>query len=165
MNNCKQCGCETKNAKFCSRSCSATFNNAGVRRHKGDTPKCVDCGVVIDKRSTRCGSCYAKTLHLGDMTLKEARNEKHANNGGGVNALVRYRARKIVLMRPQICVRCGYDKHVEAAHIKAISDFDENTLISEINSDDNLISLCPNCHWEFDYGDLTLEEINNSPVD
>jgi len=35
-------------------------------------------------------------------------------------------------------------------HIKAVSDFDENTPIVIINSIDNLMALCPNCHWEFD---------------
>lgn len=32
------------------------------------------------------------------------------------------------------CAICGYDKHVEIAHIKAVSDFDDSALISEINS-------------------------------
>ena len=48
------------------------------------------------------------------------------------------------------CIVCGYDKHYEVAHIKAVSDFDDNALISEINSINNLIALCPNHHWEYD---------------
>ena len=51
---------------------------------------------------------------------------------------------------------CGYDKHVEIAHIKAVSDFDDSSLISEINHPDNLIGLCPNHHWEYDNGLLKL---------
>lgn len=54
------------------------------------------------------------------------------------------------------CAICGYDKHVEIAHIKPVSEFDDNTLISEINSIDNLIALCPNHHWEFDHGILKI---------
>ena len=54
------------------------------------------------------------------------------------------------------CAICGYDKHVEIAHIKAVSDFDDSALISEINSKDNLIALCPNHHWEYDHGLLKL---------
>ncbi len=164
MNKCKHCGADTKNARFCSRSCSASYNNAGVRRHQGESTKCVDCDVVIQKGSTRCKTCHGKTFHYGDMTLLEARNEKHLNNGGGVNALVRYRARKFMLDNYTECVRCGYDKHIEAAHVKPIADFDENALISEINNSENIIALCPNCHWEFDYGELTLDEIN-APLD
>ena len=48
------------------------------------------------------------------------------------------------------CANCGYDKHVELAHIKAVADFDDDTLLSVVNSPDNVLSLCPNCHWEFD---------------
>lgn len=48
------------------------------------------------------------------------------------------------------CLICGYDKHVEVAHIKAVAEFDDNATIGEINSINNLIGLCPNHHWEFD---------------
>lgn len=54
------------------------------------------------------------------------------------------------------CIICGYDKHVEIAHIKAVSEFEDNALISEINHPDNLIGLCPNHHWEYDNGLLKL---------
>lgn len=54
------------------------------------------------------------------------------------------------------CHICGYDKHVEVAHIKAVSEFSDDTLISEINSIDNLIGLCPNHHWEYDNGILKI---------
>ena len=58
--------------------------------------------------------------------------------------------------KPKQCIICGYDKHYEVAHIKAVSDFDGTALISEINNIDNLIALCPNHHWEYDNGLLTL---------
>ena len=48
------------------------------------------------------------------------------------------------------CAHCGYDKHVELAHIKDIASFPDDALLSEVNSEDNIIQLCPNCHWEFD---------------
>ena len=54
------------------------------------------------------------------------------------------------------CFVCGYDKHVEIAHIKAVSDFSGESLISEINNIDNLIALCPNHHWEYDHGLLDI---------
>lgn len=44
------------------------------------------------------------------------------------------------------CAICGYDKHVEIAHIKPVSDFADSCTIAEINSIDNLIALCPNHH-------------------
>lgn len=58
--------------------------------------------------------------------------------------------------KPCKCAICGYDKHIEIAHIKAVSEFDDSVTIAEINSIDNLIALCPNHHWEYDNGILTL---------
>ena len=60
--------------------------------------------------------------------------------------------------KPKKCIICGYDKHYEVAHIKAVSDFDDNTLISEINDISNLIALCPNHHWEYDNTNLDILE-------
>lgn len=59
--------------------------------------------------------------------------------------------------KPKKCIICGYDKHYEVAHIVAVSDFDDDTLISEINDINNLIALCPNHHWEYDNTDFDVE--------
>ena len=48
------------------------------------------------------------------------------------------------------CFICGYDKHVELCHIKPISEFPPETLVSEVNDISNVVQLCRNCHWEFD---------------
>lgn len=53
--------------------------------------------------------------------------------------------------KPKQCIICEYNKHYEVAHIKAVSEFDDNILISEINNIDNLIALCPNHHWEYQH--------------
>lgn len=58
------------------------------------------------------------------------------------------------------CYLCGYNNHIEIAHIKAVSNFPENTLISEINNLYNLIPLCPNHHWEFDHNKLSEENLD-----
>ena len=61
------------------------------------------------------------------------------------------------------CAKCGYDKHVELCHIKDIANFDDDSLLSEVNSRNNIIQLCPNCHWEFDngYRDNFIELLKN----
>jgi len=51
------------------------------------------------------------------------------------------------------CQKCGYDKHVEVCHIKPISAFNLEDSIEQVNSWDNLLILCPNCHWEHDNAD------------
>lgn len=64
--------------------------------------------------------------------------------------------------KEECCVNCGYSKHVELAHIKSISEFSVDSTVWECNKPDNVTFLCPNCHWELDYGDLTIEEIFQS---
>ena len=55
------------------------------------------------------------------------------------------------------CAICGYNKHIEIAHIKSVSSFNDEATIGEINSIDNLIALCPTHHWEYDNGLFNLK--------
>ena len=66
--------------------------------------------------------------------------------------------------KPKQCICCNYDKHYEVAHIKAVSDFNDDTLISEINDIDNLIALCPNHHWEYDNTDFDITPYLNEAI-
>lgn len=82
------------------------------------------------------------------MSLKEAMYIDSYRSS--VYAKIRTRARDKCKKKDQKCEKCGYDKHVEVCHVKSISLFSLDSLISEINDDSNLKILCPNCHWEFD---------------
>jgi len=151
MNSCLKCGKETK-TKFCSRSCSASFNNR-VKPKRKPEHKCIDCGKSINAKRSRCREHYLQWLNLKevkDVTLSEAIYDKHHKSSA--YALVRTRARAIAKkLGLDTCELCGYNKHVEIAHKKAISTFEGDTLISVINSKENLMALCPNCHWEYDH--------------
>jgi 5-methylcytosine-specific restriction endonuclease McrA len=57
---------------------------------------------------------------------------------------------------PYRCRHCGYDKYIEVCHKRSLASFPDDTPISVVNSLDNLIGLCRNCHWEFDHGLLQL---------
>ena len=57
---------------------------------------------------------------------------------------------------PCRCVHCGYDKHIEVSHRRALTSFPLGTPIGVVNSLDNLVGLCPNHQWEFDHGLLQL---------
>ena len=146
---CVTCGKQHNNPKFCSRSCAAKWTNVHYpKKQKIRVDKsCEVCGVSIDYRSKRCIKCSS---FLGDMTLKEAIYEKHHRSSA--YALVRTRARsEAKKYNMNTCEKCGYNKHVEIAHKKGISTFEGNTLISVINARENLMALCPNCHWEYDH--------------
>ncbi len=60
------------------------------------------------------------------------------------------------------CLICGYNKHIDICHIKPISSYSKDTVLSEINSLDNLVALCRNCHWEFDHN--LMEEKNREKI-
>ena len=64
---------------------------------------------------------------------------------------------------PRRCAICGYDKHVDVAHIRRVSSFSDETLIGEINSMTNLMPLCPNHHWEFDHDLLEFDNGFDEP--
>ena len=71
-------------------------------------------------------------------------------------------ARRVLKQSLASCLVCGYDFAVEAAHIKPVKSFSEDTLVRDMNKQDNLLPLCPNHHLEFDRGKLSLEQILNS---
>lgn len=105
------------------------------------------CGKKKTKKSNTCSKCHS----LENIKFEKLGDVLHYSKYGKQSVFqpIRSRARNVIKDR-KCCEKCGYDKHVEACHIKPISSFTKNTLIDIINSPDNLLALCPNCHWEFD---------------
>lgn len=112
-------------------------------------PKCQNTEIL--KESKTCRPCSRYKL-LPDRPLSELIYTEHHKSSAF--AIIRGRARTICPEQP--CRNCGYDKHTEVCHRKAISDFDLSTPASVVNDKNNLIRLCPNCHWEFDNGLLDI---------
>jgi hypothetical protein len=161
--NCKNCQkvfeASDYRSVFCGRSCSATYlNKTSPKRRK--TKTCKSCSSLISSCRTYCVDCRKSNKHLKhgksicDMTLGEFEGVSK-QIGGNHYSEIRYHSRTVAECLPNVC-KCGYNKHVEVCHIHAISDFPKTALISDINSKDNLVKLCPNCHWEFDNGLLKL---------
>jgi hypothetical protein len=132
---------------YCSRSCSAKKNNKHFPKRTKEIKFC-DCGNQ-KSRGKYCCECWEKKKNIGqspDIKLKDM-----LTNDTQRFARIRGFARTVFFRnKPKICEICGYNKHVEVAHKKALSSFDHDALLSEVNSLENLIGLCPNCHWEFD---------------
>jgi len=155
---CLNCKKETSNPKFCSRSCSATYSNKNNPKRKPKIQVCSKCGSEL--KTTRykgqgrlshrslCGSCLELKYDWSKVSKKSVNSIRNYQ----INSRIRGLARTIYLKSglPKSCFVCGYDKHFEVCHIKAISSFSEETTISEINSLENLVALCPNHHWELD---------------
>lgn len=159
---CLNCQKETTNKKFCSRNCSATFNNKVAPKRK----RTRICGfegckeIVKDYRSYFClEHCHCsvaeKRKKIENSTIGEYRDRiKNSNlnyHSSSLHAGIRGLARSwFKHLTKQPCKKCGYKLHVELCHIKPLSSFPDDALIKEVNSKENIIQLCPNCHWEFD---------------
>ena len=163
-NKCQYCGKDTTNPKFCSKSCSATSNNKTIPKRK-IKKKCSRCdSLVRNYRSLLCEYHYQeylnnkteglKELTLAHYTTRECLKSLHASSKFAHVRGLNRSWNKDKLSKP--CQVCGYSKHVELAHIKSISSFNSYDTLGEINHSNNVVQLCPNCHWEFDNGLITL---------
>lgn len=161
MNHCLHCKKETSNPKFCSKSCAASYNNKLFPKRKPEH-KCKSCNASITSSKRLCEDCSNRNFNWLSKTLAESivPNAGHPSwNYCKVRSYARSYFRK---HNPKpSCQVCGYDKHVEVCHIKPISDFPLESLLSEVNSLDNLIGLCPNHHWELDNRLLDFPEFDS----
>lgn len=156
---------KTENRKFCSRNCSGKYIIRTIPSRKIERV-CTKCDKKV--KSHRHSLCnehhveymetrfdYVKELTLEDYWSKKSLQNLHASSK---NAHIRVLCRSWLKHLTKLpCHNCGYDKHVELCHIKAIKEFAPQSKLKEVNSEDNVIQLCPNCHWEFDKGLLKLK--------
>ena len=165
MIKCYNCGKDTTNPKFCSRSCSAKITGKLFPKRKTKR-KCLKCNnTVLSYRHSRCELHHKEYMetrfdYIKELTLETYWNKKSLQNlhTSSKNAHIRLLARshfKDLIDKP--CANCGYNKHVELCHIKPIREFDKTFKIKDVNSYNNLIQLCPNCHWELDNNYLILD--------
>lgn len=153
---CLNCNTITSNPKFCSSSCAATYNNhVYPKRSKHKKLKfCKKCSKPIDRQRVLCKDCNPKFIDYDQKTIADIHRVAKYQVSSQIRNIARRTYSKSGL--PYVCRNCGYDKHVEICHIKAIKDFAEDTPISSVNDISNLVALCPNCHWELDRGLLHL---------
>jgi hypothetical protein len=157
---------------FCSRSCAAKINNQGVQRNKPKKKSCAVCSTVFETNKnhssrTCCEKCFenygsAKKPYLRELTISELQSKvsvagKHPSwASSNIRNLNRSWNKALLDLG---CQNCGYSKHIELCHIKAVSDFSKDTQLSIVNHPDNILVLCRNCHWEFDNKLLSLDDI------
>lgn len=160
--NCLNCSTETKNPKFCSSSCSASYNNHTKPKRTRSERFCKHCGESVGPQLSRgargfcCSDCKPGQLSH-TLTLGELKGSGNANRGGRY-PMIRNWSRKTYIRsgRPMECFHCGYDYHVDICHIRDVSDFPLTATVEEVNDLSNLVALCRNHHWEFDHGHLKL---------
>lgn len=144
--------------KFCSRGCATAHHNSKRTQRGGNgllpSQTCPQCGGRKSDSTGAKAVCIAcrkanRQEAIAATTLGELRARY---NTLAYHAKIRMWARAICTDRA--CIVCGYDLHVDVCHVKPVKDFTPSTPISEVNAPENLVSLCPNHHWEFDNGFL-----------
>jgi hypothetical protein len=144
--------------RFCCKSCAAVYNNQKFpkrSKEKLSYPKCRTCDNKVEYRyNFHCRECRSNNKHLKNGPV-DSQTIEFVSRRGGANRydLIRTTARRVyrdMLTNPR-CEKCGYDKHTELCHIKPIASFPKDTLVSVVNRRNNIMFLCPNCHWEFDH--------------
>ncbi|MCO6501383.1 MAG: HNH endonuclease [Vicingus serpentipes] len=149
---------ETRKRKFCSRSCANTHNNLKIKSSSENRRICPLCGKKKNTYSTLCIKCFNKSKEIITSLTKGELFDKY-RNWQSARSTIQSNARKVLIEsgREMKCVECEYSLHVDCCHIKDVSEFSSDSLISEINDTNNLVWLCKNHHWEFDNELLKLK--------
>lgn len=149
MNKCFNCGNETLNPKYCSRTCSASSNNKGVVRN----PKihesyqyCINCSLPIEGSGRKfcCKSCsydYKK-----EQTYKNYLNNQEYFSDGLYN-LSNIKPH-IMVEQNNKCTLCNsLNIHNGKPLVFVLDHIDGN---ARNNLRTNLRCICPNCDSQLD---------------
>lgn len=150
---CQQCGedCINKHAaKFCSRSCSATFNNTLKPKRVRQKPntnlpqtqyfsipdfECKICGCIYNKRTKYCSkNCY-------EVSRKNDRKHQFEN---GMLSSISCRT-YLIKKHGTSCWSCDWSGVNPTSNLPII-ELEHKDGDSTNNKPDNLELLCPNCH-------------------
>jgi hypothetical protein len=123
--------------KYCENCYSEVRTKLTRLRHKKN-------GTALPKKIENLTKGELRKHYQGNPFKLKTRITSHANR-----TFIKFNKEKK-------CAVCGYEITVQVSHKKAVADFGEDVLISEINHIDNLIGLCPNHHYEYDKGLLKL---------
>lgn len=130
--NCIYCNSVTSNAKFCSRSCAASYTK-GVKRHGKEDNMCINCGIKTRNAKFCSKRCSAQHRHK-DSDPKLSNRLRQA----------KYRAKGIRKLHPE-------------ANVKKIKEVYENCPIG--HEVDHIVPLSlGGFHHEDNLQYLTIEE-------
>lgn len=153
--------------RLCSNACVTRHHwsqkpSVEVFCHKcGDSIGCVPRSERYQRSSRYCAACdQLVQARLSKATSGRTKAELFAarkNWQSARSAIVHHAAKRFAASgRDKSCHVCGYTTHIEVAHIRPVSAFPDEAMVGEINDLSNLVALCPNHHWEFDNGLISI---------
>jgi hypothetical protein len=122
--------------KFCSHSCSASYNNKRKKRKKYND--CLNCKVELKRKNSKY--CDSKCQHEF-----ERKQKFELIKNGNVELDSRWYKKYLIHIHGEKCMQCGWcEKNIFSDTIPIeLEHIDGN---SENNELKNLKLLCPNCH-------------------
>ena len=137
---CINCTKETNNPSFCSRSCSASYNNAKYPKRLPVVRKCNRC----EKRCKSNRSKYC-SYECRNISYRENKDKLIAQNGFGDGHYHNNTIRKYLIKHyGNTCMICGQSgDNWNGSLITLIVDHIDGK--SNNNKLDNLRIVCPNC--------------------
>lgn len=151
MNNCLHCGAATANAKYCSRSHAAIHTNQLAPKRRL-TRTCAECDTLIPGSRQFCAVHGKRKADYRLMTVAQLKAKDAIKHPSYYRGYLNSITRLLNAHRPRICQICGYNKHVEYCHKQPIKAFPDSTTVQKVSGPENILVLCPNCHWEYDHG-------------
>jgi hypothetical protein len=159
---CSKCRYPAKVITLCLNCNKETTNPSDkmISNRRKPEHKCKVCETPIGHNQRYCSDDCKSVTSMMNNTMCHYNQIK----GNGKYNSIRAKARILYQQsqKPYVCYNCGYDKHVQICHLKPLHLFADDTLISIVNDLNNLIALCPNCHWELDNNILSLPAIGES---
>lgn len=143
---------------FCSNSCAATFNNVKFHKRKKLMHPCATCSTEVWRKRKYCKKeCDPQFVDWSKVTIGTIRKRSTMNK----HVAIRCHANRIYKLakKPDYCAICAYSKCYQVCHIKAVKNFSNSTVMTVVNSLNNLIALCPNHHWELDHNLLSAKDL------
>lgn len=121
--------------KFCSRSCTQTFNNTLRKKHV--CCKCKQCGILLKNPYRKFCNRECSFEYARDITKQRINNGEIVHSGTLRKLLIRERG--------EHCELCGW-KEQNALTKKIPIQVHHKDGNWKNNKSENLILLCPNCH-------------------
>lgn len=148
---CLECQTLTYNKKFCSRSCSAKYNNASSPKRKKFLKRCLNCDSYVNYKGGKYCSFSCSTEHRKLSVISAWLNGTF--DGSRPQSLELSRTIRNFLLSeanyrcqsPDCCVPGGWSQ-INPTTGKVPLEIDHIDGDSTNNSPSNLIVLCPNCH-------------------
>ncbi len=155
-NRCKYCDSifdyRNRNKTFCNQSCSASFNNKGIRRNDSvvghsyslidrELRKCPCCGNVIKNTKHLSKFCSAECANLSKKSKTVLAWKSNPTNMKRLTHTIR---KHLLAEADNKCCQCGWGEvnPYSGNYALVVDHIDGN---SENNTPENLRVLCPNC--------------------